>query len=142
MPHGRGNDHIPRGLRTHCRDRVRTLAVPCCSCNLIAGADRGANGSGADTPSGLRALGDFMIHSGFGTAVADAPETTGRLLGELTGNGRISLRLACSRLTDWESLLVQHVLGRPDVELLGPAVPPAPDLVPVTRSAPARLAFW
>ncbi|WP_405009333.1 hypothetical protein [Kitasatospora sp. NBC_01539] len=83
-----------------------------------------------------------MIHSGFGTAVADAPETTGRLLGELTGNGRISLRLACSRLTDWESLLVQHVLGRPDVELLGPAVPPASDLVPVTRSAPAGLAFW
>ncbi|MFB8059774.1 hypothetical protein ACFC6U_26945, partial [Kitasatospora purpeofusca] len=58
---------------------------------------------------------------------ADGPTATGAdaghgatalLLAELTRNGRISLRLACSRLTTWESLLVQHVLGRGDVEFL------------------------
>ncbi|WP_030394685.1 hypothetical protein [Kitasatospora purpeofusca] len=83
---------------------------------------------------------------------------TAMLLAELTRNGRISLRLACSRLTTWESLLVQHVLGRGDVEFLaadpdGPADPdspggpggpeaPGPDTVTLTRSPLAGLSLW
>ncbi|MFD9061608.1 hypothetical protein ACFVZ3_08830 [Kitasatospora purpeofusca] len=71
---------------------------------------------------------------------------TALLLAELTRNGRISLRLACSRLTTWESLLVQHVLGRGDVEFLAtdpdPREPAAPDTVTLTRSPLAGLSLW
>ncbi|WP_166029125.1 hypothetical protein [Streptomyces chilikensis] len=69
-------------------------------------------------------------------------DATGTLLAELTRNGRIPLRLALSRLTAWESLLVQHVLGRGDVEFTATAEPPAPGLVPVTRSPLAGLSLW
>ncbi|MFD5542619.1 hypothetical protein ACFWIJ_33580 [Streptomyces sp. NPDC127079] len=54
----------------------------------------------------------------------------------------MSFRLACSRLTAWEHLLVQHVLGRPDVEFVTEPAPHAPGIVPVTRSALAGLSFW
>ncbi|MFJ5832964.1 hypothetical protein [Streptomyces sp. NPDC093089] len=73
------------------------------------------------------------------TAVSAATDT---LLAELTRNGRIPLRLAWSRLTAWESILVQHVLGRSDVEFVATAEPPAPGLVPVTRSPLAGLNLW
>ncbi|MCX4690100.1 hypothetical protein OG401_38410 [Kitasatospora purpeofusca] len=81
-----------------------------------------------------------------GSATGPGSGATTLLLAELTRNGRISLRLACSRLTTWESLLVQHVLGRGDVEFLatdpdqhGPA---APDTVTLTRSPLAGLSLW
>jgi len=83
-----------------------------------------------------------MISSHSAGAFAGGSETTDLLLGELTRNGRISLRLACSRLTTWESLLVQHLLGRHDVEFVAAPAALASDLVPVTRSALAGLALW
>ncbi len=80
-------------------------------------------------------------------AVPDGPTAAGAdattlLLTELTRNGRIPLRLVCSRLTPWESLLVQHVLGRPDVAFVPTAGRPAAGLVPVTRSPLAGLSLW
>ncbi|CAM5365527.1 hypothetical protein SALBM135S_08492 [Streptomyces alboniger] len=68
-------------------------------------------------------------------------EASSWLLSELTSNGRVSFRLACRRLTVWESLLVQHVLGRTDVEV---ATDPALDagLIAVTRSPLSGVSFW
>ena len=69
-------------------------------------------------------------------------DATGMLLAELTRNGQISLQLASARLTVWESLLVQHVLGRPDVGFRVTAEPPASGQVPVTRSPLVGLSLW
>lgn len=63
------------------------------------------------------------------------------MLAHLTRNGRVPFRLACARLTPWESLFVQNVLGRPDVELY-PEGPVGTDLVTVTASARGEVAFW
>jgi hypothetical protein len=73
------------------------------------------------------------------------PAASSRLLDELTGGGRIPFPLALSRLTVWESHLVQYVLGRDDVELTtrppaGP--PPAVAPIPVTRSRHTGLCLW
>lgn len=68
-------------------------------------------------------------------------EASSWLLGELTNHGRIPFRLACRRLTPWESLLVQHVLGRPDVEIvMDPAL--GADLIPITRSPLCGVSLW
>ncbi|MER6098220.1 hypothetical protein ABT154_20625 [Streptomyces sp. NPDC001728] len=85
--------------------------------------------------------GEFMLSSGSDTAALRAQEASSWLLGELTRDGRIPFRLACQRLTAWESLLVQHVLGRTDIEL---ATKPSSDagLIPVTRSALFGVSFW
>ncbi len=63
------------------------------------------------------------------------------LLSELTDGGRIPFPIALSRLTLWESQLVQHVLGRTDIEL---AAEPSPTAVSISvrRSALAGVGFW
>ncbi|MFG2223433.1 hypothetical protein [Streptomyces sp. NPDC048644] len=68
-------------------------------------------------------------------------EASSWLLSELTSNGRIPFRLACRRLTVWEALLVQYVLGRTDVECVADPDPGA-GLIPVTRSALFGISFW
>ncbi|MER7539928.1 hypothetical protein ABTX77_34910 [Streptomyces sp. NPDC097704] len=85
--------------------------------------------------------GDLMLSSGSGTAVLRAQEASGWLLSELTSRGRISFRLACQRLTAWEGLLVQHVLGRSDFEVVTDPSASA-GLVAVTRSALFSVSFW
>lgn len=65
----------------------------------------------------------------------------GWLLTKLTRNGRIPFGLACSRLITWESLLIQHVLGCPDIELYINE-PEGDGLVTVTSSALDPIAFW
>ncbi|MFE7512767.1 hypothetical protein ACFU8I_16350 [Streptomyces sp. NPDC057540] len=82
-----------------------------------------------------------MLSPGPGTTLLRAQEASGWLLRELTGNGRIPFRLACRRLTAWEESLVQHVLGRGDVEVVGVPLPGA-GLVPVTRSPLFGVSFW
>lgn len=64
------------------------------------------------------------------------------LLAELTGNGRVPFRLALDRLTSWESLLVQHLLGREDAHFTatGEALPHGS--IRVTRSPLAGLSLW
>lgn len=69
-----------------------------------------------------------------------AAQTASRwLLDRLTSDGRIPFRLACARLTTPERILVQHVLGRSDVELLHAPVPGEP-LLQVTTAVLSGLA--
>ncbi|MFF0482765.1 hypothetical protein [Streptomyces sp. NPDC004435] len=63
----------------------------------------------------------------------------------MTSQGRIPFGLACRRLTEWESALLQHVLGREDVDVVveqPTASCGAAGLVPVTRSALFGVSFW
>ncbi|MFF9851787.1 hypothetical protein [Streptomyces litmocidini] len=76
-----------------------------------------------------------MFSPGSGTAVLRAQEASSWLLGELADKERIPFRLACRRLTVWEGLLVQLVLGRSDVEVFVDPPSGARGLVPVARSA-------
>lgn len=70
-----------------------------------------------------------------------AQEASNRLLAELTSNGRIPFRLACRRLTVWEGLLVQLVLGRTDIEFTD-APHAGEHLVQLTRSPLFGVSFW
>ncbi|MEE1752881.1 hypothetical protein [Streptomyces sp. SP18CS02] len=82
-----------------------------------------------------------MLSSGSDAAVLRAREASNRLLSELTSDGRISFRLACQRLTVWEALLVQQVLGRNDIEWAA-SPDSGTDLIAVTRSALSGVSFW
>ncbi|MGC0315916.1 hypothetical protein [Kitasatospora acidiphila] len=82
----------------------------------------------------------MILSSSTGT-VPDPAETSRRLLGELTNSGRVSFRQACSRLTVWESLLMQHLLGRDDIDFIEQPAP-GEELIRVTRSALSGPAFW
>ncbi|WP_117209504.1 hypothetical protein [Allorhizocola rhizosphaerae] len=66
---------------------------------------------------------------------------TAWLLEKLTQRGKISFRLACARLTAWEAILVQHVLGRHDVTIAGAPVPDGWS-IPVTATVLDGIAFW
>lgn len=63
------------------------------------------------------------------------------LLERLTGSGRIPLRLALQRLTTWESILIQHALGNPAIQLCSDGPPDAPSVC-VTVSALHGTSFW
>lgn len=63
------------------------------------------------------------------------------LLEKLTKNGRLPLHLACSRLTPSEFIIVQHSLGRPNIELCTD-VESDEGLVAVTSSALSDISFW
>lgn len=73
-------------------------------------------------------------------APAIASHASDWLLERLTSRGRIPFRLAVSRLTPWESALLQHALGRVDVE--HSPDPSGDALVRVTRMVLFGVAFW
>lgn len=82
-----------------------------------------------------------MIIEELQPAAVPVARLPGWLLAKLTKSGRIPFNLACARLTIWESLLVQHLLGRSDTELYTKE-PAVPGLVTVTSSALDDVAFW
>lgn len=63
------------------------------------------------------------------------------LLQQLNDHDRVDFRLACARLTAWESVFVHSVLGRLDVHLVDKPSPSEP-LICVTREALSGVAFW
>lgn len=92
--------------------------------------------SAASVPTGPRDTnpGDTEV----GRQITDL---TGKLLRGLTDNGRIPFRLALSRLTVWEALLVQHLLGRSDAHWLDQPTATS-GLIRVTSAKLTGLAFW
>jgi hypothetical protein len=64
------------------------------------------------------------------------------LLRKLTADGRVPFRLARDRLTTWEALVVDHVLGRTDVGLSATRPPEAAHAVLVTSSVLDSVSLW
>jgi hypothetical protein len=81
------------------------------------------------------------VSAGIAMPAAGSPSVDQWLLDRLTNDGRISFRLACSRLTTWERALIHHLLGRADIELV-PGPEADRDLVRVTSSRLFGVAFW